>query len=543
MHIENMQAAMMYFGMLVKTHTLSNCRYKLLERSGKCYLQLEQTEKAKQAFEEAKQAVHKSELDNNKVNNLLDDIEKQIAKCENQGPLNSGNKDVVLCSQLPKFSGKGKDGVLTLNNALRMGYSKESGRGVYASRDIDVGEVLIVEKPFTSTVLSSLKNTYCHHCCSRVIAPVPCRSCSGVLFCGDQCSTEAWNSYHQYECDVLHKIWKADIGLGHLAVKMVLKAGLEKLASYSETGEDAELKTINLDAGYDTENYGSVHILVNHAADRKVEDLLRFSLQGYFLTKCIKETSFLGEEKGIAEQQQLIVCAHLMRNLMMLPCNAHECSELLYKENNLPESVTVEVGSAIYPFLSLINHSCDPNVVRHSYRNSCVVRAIRNIPKGTELLDNYGALCALTPTSDRRKKLESQYFFFCNCQACIDDYPQYLDLPTDTPVFKCDKCGGPVFLPLKGGYSDVPCSFCQLRHDIAPRIGLLGQSDEIYRMAMMDVLTSSCKNLDENIATLEGHLQLMDKVLCRPWRDYNDCQEALKQCYACKANHFPAKLA
>lgn len=524
-------------------HFSCDFRYKLLERSGKCHLQLGQATAAEQAFEEAKKALHISEQDNNKINSLLDSFEKQISKCQSQTSGIVASKGVALCSSLPKFSGNGKDGVLTLNNALTVGYSKESGRGVYANRDIDVGETLIIEKPYTSTVLSTLKNTYCHHCCSRVIAPVPCLSCSGVLFCWDQCRTEAWKSYHMYECDVLHKVWKADIGLGHLALKMVLKAGFEKLGSFSETEDDKEVKQIDLNAGYDTEDYESVHLLVNHATDRTVESLLKYSLQAYFLMKCVKQTRFLGDEKGIAEQQQLSVGAHLMRNLMMLPCNAHECSELLYKEDNLPESVTVEVGSAIYPFLSLINHSCDPNVVRHSYKNICVVRAIRNISKGTELLDNYGALCALTPTTERRQKLELQYFFTCHCEACTDDFPQYLDLPTDTPVFKCDKCAGPVFLPLKGGYGCVPCSFCQHMHDITPRIGSLGQSDEVYRMAMMDVLTGSCKNLDENIATLEGHLQLMDKVLCRPWRDYNDCQEALKQCYACKANHFPAKFA
>lgn len=501
-------------------------------------------EKAEQAFEAGKHALHKSQLDKNKINSMIDECEKQISKCQKQVSGVVSSKGVKLRSALPKPSGQGRDGVLAISNNVTMGYSKESGRGLYANRDIDVGEVLIVEKPYSSTVLSTLKNTYCHHCCSRVVSPLPCLSCSGVLFCSDQCRTEACELYHKYECQVLHKVWKADISLGHLALKMVLQAGIETLGKYSEVETDEkQLEAFSLGEEYDPESYKSVYILVNHAADRNVEDLLRYCLQALFLVKCVEQSSFLGEEKGIAEQLRMNVGAHLMRNLMMLPCNAHECSELLYKEGNLPESVTVEVGSAIYPCLSLINHSCDPNVVRHSYKNLCVVRAIRNIPKGSELLDNYGALCALTPTEERRIKLESQYFFTCHCQACTDDYPQYLDLPTDTPVFKCDKCEGPVFLPLKGGYSDVPCSFCQHKHEITPRIGSLGQSDELYRMAMMDVLTGNCKNLDENIATLEGHLQLMDKVMCRPWRDYNDCQEALKQCYACKANNFPAKLA
>ena len=520
-----------------------NCRYKLLERSGKCYLQMGVEGKAKQAFEEAKTAVHKSSLDKNKINSLLDEFEKLIQKCEKEAEIGSGYKELMLTSMLPSFSSKSRDGALTLNNALAVGFNKEDGRGVYANRDIDVGEVLIIEKPYTSTVLPGYKNTFCHHCCGRVIAPVPCLSCSGVLFCNDQCRGEAWESYHKRECKILSKVRQAEVSLGHLALKTILKAGLEKIAKTCEADEQAELKAVDLESGYDTETYDSVHLLVNHASGRAADDLLKYTLQAYFLLSCIKQGASFEKETGKEEKEWLNIGAHLLRNLMMLPCNAHECSELLYQEGNLPASVTVEIGSAVYPFLSLINHSCDPNVVRHSYKNVCVVRVIRNISKGTELLDNYGALCALTPTSERRKKLESQYHFTCHCQACTDDYPQYGNLPTDTPVFKCDKCTGPVFLPLKGGYDCVPCSFCHLEHNITPRIGMLGQSDESYRMAMMDVLTKSCEFLDENIATLEVHLQLMDKVLCRPWRDYNDCQEALKQCYAIKASHVPVTLA
>lgn len=498
-------------------------------------------EAARKALEAAKNSLKVAQLDNNKINNLISDYTKQIDKLDDPTLMTNGRKhEIRLQGALPEVSGKGKPGVISISNSVSAGYSAVSSRGLYANKDIEIGDVLIVEKPFCSMVIKGLNHAFCHHCNSRVIAPVPCLSCSGVVFCDEECCGDSWSQYHKFECGILHNIWAANIGLGGLATKMVLKAGCEYLCDFKEENFTDEQFAQSFDGKYDWDNYHSVHRLVNHSNDRQIEDLLKISLEAWYLVKCVEKSGYFENEKEDCKRR--MVGGHILRNLMMLPCNAHECSELIRKEGNLPESVTVEVGSAIYPCLSLINHSCDPNVVRHSYKNICVVRAIRNIPKGGELLDNYGALCALTPTEERRAKLDGQYFFTCQCLACTDDYPQYLDLPTETPVFKCDGCGGPVFMPVDQKYSDVPCSFCKLTHDLSPRLGSLAQSDEGYRGAMMEVLTGDGRNLGENIVALEGHLQQMDNLICRPWRDYNDCQEALKQCYACRANSYPANL-
>lgn len=50
----------------------------------------------------------------------------------------------------------------------------------------------------------------------------------------------------------------------------------------------------------------------------------------------------------------------------------------------------VEIGAGAYAFMSLLNHSCAPNVVRHCHGNTIVLRAIRPIEDGQQLYDNYG---------------------------------------------------------------------------------------------------------------------------------------------------------
>lgn len=521
---------------------LIHFRYKLYERRGKCHYEMAHKDEAIEAFQSAKMSVRQSDLDQTKMNNLINEYDKQIWQCEHMSEniTKAADGTVLLHSPVPSLEQKVNKRVPVMSEALDMGHREESGRGLFAQQDIIAGELVIVEKPFASTVLKNFKGRYCHHCCERVIAPTPCSSCSTVVYCGDNCRNDAWESYHKIECSLLSAVHKAEINLGHLAMKMVLKAGNHQyLSEFEEKTDTIETKNgLHEDGEYDGNDYRNVYSLVNHSGDRDVEELLKYTLEALYLLKCLEDTDFFGSGDQRDVSKKCVIGGHILRNLMMLPCNAHECTELSYLTNNLPNSITIEIGSAIYPVLSLINHSCDPNVVRHSYGNICVVRAIRNIPKGSEVLDNYGALAALTQTEARRSKLSPQYFFTCNCRACIDNDPQYTDIQSEVPVFKCDKCSGPVFVPMKNKYDMVPCSFCEHIHAVRPRLSSLTLSDETYRLAMKDVVLSSCDNIDQSIIFLENHLILMDKLISRPWRDFNDCQEALKQCYAYKASHF-----
>ena len=519
-------------------------KYKLLERKGKCYFQLNEKDKAKEAFEKAKLVLKVSGLEQEKRNNLLNDYDKQIWHCEKlERPPSKTKPGAVFQGPIPKVA-KENSAINSTSDALMVLYSAQSGRGLVAMRDIEIGTVLVVEKPFSSTLLPGFSLSHCNNCCKRVIAPMPCSECSEVVYCSETCQKIAWDVFHKYECDVLPAIREADIGLGHLAVRTVLKAGLEEIAKSSDEEPKSEkeqaMAGFDADGMYDSQNYGTVYNLVSHTSERDSQNLITRTLEAVYLLKCVEKTSFFGNTTDgnlSSASKRFDVGGHILRHLQMLPCNAHEVSELAMKPKNMPESVTMEIGSAIYPVLSLINHSCDPSVVRHSYGEICVVRAIRNIPKGAEILDNYGALYPLTSCAERREKLLKQYYFMCNCLACQDDYPLYFDTPSEVPVFKCDNCCGPVFVPMKERPDKAECSSCKKPQDITVKLAMLAKSDESYRGAIQQVLMDKSGDLDGYVPTLELHLKLMDRFLCRPWRDYNDCQEALKQCYAVKASH------
>jgi hypothetical protein len=65
----------------------------------------------------------------------------------------------------------------------------------------------------------------------------------------------------------------------------------------------------------------------------------------------------------------------LLKHLQNLPCNAHEIAEMELPASGSSSSagssgssvIHHEIGAAVFGTLSLLNHSCDPNVVRHYY--------------------------------------------------------------------------------------------------------------------------------------------------------------------------------
>ncbi|CAF4968891.1 unnamed protein product, partial [Rotaria socialis] len=71
-------------------------------------------------------------------------------------------------------------------------------------------------------------------------------------------------------------------------------------------------------------------------------------------------------------------------------------------------------------------HSCNPNVIRNFIGDTVLVRLLSSISlNNIELVDNYGCLSATMAKEERQKKLDEQYHFQCQCQPCIEQWPNY----------------------------------------------------------------------------------------------------------------------
>ncbi|XP_076450362.1 protein-lysine N-methyltransferase SMYD4-like [Babylonia areolata] len=528
--------------------------HKLLDRRGKCCLFLKHKAQAIAAFEEAKHALlNDCSLQDKTRQDMVCLTDQFIAKCRSlPDSVEESEEEDMIHEPTPKLTAASSH-ILSAADCVVLKEEAGRGRGLYAQRDIKIGEVLIVEKPYVSVVLSDYCESHCHHCCSRCFVPLPCQSCVDVVFCSAECRQTA-SQYHTAECQLMAFFHQAEVRLGHLALKMVAKAGYSYLREQQPALEGSVLGRTGLGCDhqgvYDSEDYHTMYHLVGHCNKRTVKDLWSRALRAAFLVKCLEQTGFFPgthDQGPVMEEKRLedlsYIGGHIMRHLMMLPCNAHEVSEMEVNWSEPSMSRTLEIGSAIYPVLSLINHSCDPSVVRHSYGDVCVVRAIRGVAAGEELLDNYGALYPVMSHDQRQSHLQDQYFFTCHCPACLHDWPLYMDIPKDVMHFYCHKCRGPVPVPSlqEAGRTDsMACRDCGHRQNIRNVILKVGSLEQEFQ----DVLHRVIFSLEVNPSTLPRllhFLRVVDRHVHRPVACHNDCQEAVKMCYAYKANAFPRK--
>lgn len=526
-------------------------RYKLFDRQGKCLFGIGQSSKALDCFQKAKKALDDSKLDQKKKEVWLKDLEQEICKCQNskvqvmQGDLSSNKYENFSSGQfeLPKLTHKENNKFTSASCAVDIETSPVTGRYPVATQNIYVGDTLVIEKPFASVLLPRHLETHCYHCLKRVTAPLPCNQCSTVRYCSETCVKQSWDSYHSVECQYLDLIHQAGIGgNGHLALRIITKAGFEFLKDFRQKIQQGLCESYSRESGcthdgsYVSSDYLPIYCLVTHSEDRSISDLFRRTMMAVFLLKTLQGGTFFGENP-CSQQDLVFIGGVLLRHLQSNPCNAHEISELHLNLNSVATSETSEIAAGIYATLSLFNHSCDPTVTRTFYGDTCVVRAIKNIPVRHEISDNYGTLCAVSVKPERHDKLKSQYYFTCQCVACKENFPLYSEIPSSaSPVFKCDNCYRPLnpVDSCKDAALLVVCAKCECTYNLSQMRATLKDSTDLFQQAMDTLLLKA--DVDSTLPVFLSHLRLLEKMVCRPWKDYNNCQEAIKQCYNVMGN-------
>ncbi|RMC12585.1 hypothetical protein DUI87_10107 [Hirundo rustica rustica] len=86
-----------------------------------------------------------------------------------------------------------------------------------------------------------------------------------------------------------------------------------------------------------------------------------------------------------------------------------------------------DVGVGLYPSMSLLNHSCDPNCVIVFEGYQLLLHSVREIQIGEELTISY--IESLMPTRERQKQLVRQYCFECDCLLCQNQEKRLNVLP------------------------------------------------------------------------------------------------------------------
>ena len=150
-------------------------RYKLYERLGRCQVKLGRPAKAKPALMIATQLVKKSGLDQSKQSQLL----KGIAKLQSslKAATIVGGGETQTCESQGQASPEGLSSKVVVDQNDRVGRFIRADGG-----DLEANETVLVEKPFAAVLNADKGGHNCHNCFRRLVAAVPCMTCSGVAF-------------------------------------------------------------------------------------------------------------------------------------------------------------------------------------------------------------------------------------------------------------------------------------------------------------------------------------------------------------------------
>ncbi|XP_071516427.1 SET and MYND domain-containing protein 4-like [Panulirus ornatus] len=534
---------------------------KLAERKAKCLIAQNKGTEAEELLKSSLEALDALSLDETKSKASRDSLYQLLHQCQQDERSDRSSKEarctdgpsklsyvtrekLLFCYKTPKPPElpHPNSAIPSLSSAVKLAFSPAQGRYLMADRDIKPGEVLVVEEGYSRVLhLDSSLRTHCSGCLARCLTPLPCPSCSKVIFCSEACRLQGLVSYHARECSVLPSLAALDMGKNSvLAFRILIQTSYIHLKDTVPVFICEAIEQIPETLGfndkgiYNSADYRSIYHLVTNKENRSVSDLFKRCTLAFTLTKLLQDSQqfFIdatGKPFTPSYEDILLIGSTLFVHMMNLPCNAHSITELQVNVSSYQSSVSQEIGCGAFGVLSLTNHSCNPAAARFSYGSVEVLRAIRFIPVGTEISDSYGEHFGINEVESRKADLMQQYYFTCSCEPCKNNWPTYLSLSSEL-MLKCLKCSRAI------NCSTGQCAKCMLDYTGSTNASLSynwKNVDGKIKLAKASY-NDAYKDIVEGISSVENRdkvcefIEIIDKYIQLPNKLYFEAQESLK---------------
>jgi hypothetical protein len=334
----------------------------------------------------------------------------------------------------------------------------QKGCHVVATREILPGETLFVSVPYCAVVSSEYCTSVCQNCVKVVYpeTPLECTTCGEIYYCSETCRAEdAWyhgdgscgtecgfyvllkkqkniyDSLRFYDPDVITAV---RLLARMIAVDILRKAGREPGGLVSR--EDYWLKGVTALEPNRVEMEDVLSLVSNRGCfdDERNQafDNVRKLMCAMFR---LEEMELKEPGRGILHQaaENEAQFGELVLDLICITAsNAFNVTG--------PESLDIVVG--LFPSVSLLNHSCQPNVEytklmlpfaetnlpedeNLSFPRQVIslrIRALRIIKCGDEICTSYIPLYMYPEHFNRKVKLLKNWCFECDCPSCSSNF-------------------------------------------------------------------------------------------------------------------------
>lgn len=326
---------------------------------------------------------------------FLNDTHRLRAQCKKEAKNRYRVKTMVPKMKLPP-----NEQFPCMANVLDIKYINGYGRCVVANADIDVGQTIVVAETFASVTMAD-NQAHCYTChCIEQKNFIPCPNCSDVMFCSENCANN--NRIHKMECQTsYHRIDDIDVKfiMQTVLVAIEMFPSVDDLMKFVESClKDRDLDEVPASANDSTSKYGLFLKLMPSYTDKN----LFSSYQAYTCILLIPKVKSLFD----TELKQRFLMQLIVHHTMTISKNVFQDSE----------SYAVEY---IYDVLSIVNHSCAPNMGLTSEGNIGYGVTVRPIKKGEQIFIDYYFSDYLDMPTDRRKQvLMDIWGFDCKCTKC-----------------------------------------------------------------------------------------------------------------------------
>lgn len=527
---------------------------KLAERKAKCLMALHRQQDAEVLLKSAMDDLANMNLDDKKKQASNDTLNQLIQQCKTSEAAEKitealKNKNLKPEDRLlfayedppPPNLNESNPNIPCLSSALKLQYDSDKGRFLIADRDINPGELLLVEKAYSSCLLLEPSNTssHCSYCLARCHNPMPCPDCNVAVFCNEICRTSGLSGTHGVECPLLPTLAGLNLGKNPiLAHKMMTKMSFLELKELipklkSEINSKYPIfNGFNESGNYISKEYRTVYNLMTNAGERSVSDLFNKCARAVIMTKLMIQNPryFVGENKEIympTDEDVILIGTTLFTHLASIECNDYIITELQRNIDNTQDCGHLTKAAGIYPTLSLMNHSCNPSSVTYTYGDTVAAYSLRYIPAGTEVTTSYGFHYAHNNKEERRAGLKQQFYFHCLCDSCDDNWPKLEKLPA-SPVLKIHGLS----MPPKGSLLYEKILSSEDQKGLQQYFGIaIEKFEQSYTRIVKGDVT------DKSIVPATELLEFIDRFVNLPCKMYFEVQETVRHCLSLKTSH------
>lgn len=325
---------------------------------------------------------------------LMNKLHKREVQCSSLMETENGNGKAAINQpgkEEPKLSRKAHTQVPYIVDCLEMKTNIKDGRNIITNEDLKPGEIVAIEDSFVHGTYEDFNYRRCTYCMKdNMLSLIPCDVCTNTMFCAE-CSKrerEDIEDFHRYECPITDFL--ASFQRTRFVLRLVLRAlfscsGAEDLIGLMQHSTEHTIFSFDqLKPLTPKQQYLQVHSLQTNEEKQSEMDLVFRSMYSMLLYGQLLEHTSIKEILSLSESEgaRVALADIINHSFMIIPQNGHIVA-------SFDETGSGDIGGAVYPFASLLNHSCSPNVFRISAGTKQIIVVLRNIKKGEQLLDCY----------------------------------------------------------------------------------------------------------------------------------------------------------